>query len=118
MVQAKVSDELRLRPLLHVIAGLAHFARELHGGGTPKARNLTYFRIRFKQYVDEFERKKNRTKSRVRARVEHPFRILEACSRLRQGEISWSGQEPPPAVRQLRSDQLCLHRKRLAMLAA
>ena len=31
----------------------------------------------FRQYVDELQRKKNRTKSRVRARVEHPFRILK-----------------------------------------
>ena len=43
----------------------------------PRAKDMTCRRTRFKQYVDELQRKKNRTKSQVRARVEHPFRILK-----------------------------------------
>ena len=35
---------------------------------------LTQRRTRFKNYVDELQKKKNRTKSRVRAKVEHVFR--------------------------------------------
>ena len=38
---------------------------------------MTCRRTRFKNYVDEEARRKNTTKSRVRAKVEHPFRILK-----------------------------------------
>lgn len=43
----------------------------------PHAQDMTCRRVRFKDHVDEFQKKKNRTKSRVRAKVEHPFRILK-----------------------------------------
>jgi IS5 family transposase len=43
----------------------------------PKAQDMTSKRIRFKNYVDLLQKKKNRSKSRVRAKVEHPFRILK-----------------------------------------
>jgi IS5 family transposase len=38
---------------------------------------MTSRRTRYKQAVDELQRRKNRTKARVRAKVEHPFRILK-----------------------------------------
>src|SRR6516165_1347977 len=38
--------------------------------------------------VDEVERAKNRTKSKVRARVEHSIGIIKAGVRLRQGALS------------------------------
>ncbi len=43
----------------------------------PKAKDMTCRRTRFRQIVDVVQRRKSRTKSRVRARVEHPFRILK-----------------------------------------
>jgi hypothetical protein len=43
----------------------------------PHAQDMTCRRTRFKNYVDEKARRKNTTKSRVRAKVEHPFRSLE-----------------------------------------
>ena len=43
----------------------------------PKAQDMTCKRTRFKNYVDENQRKKNRSKSSVRAKVEHPFRVLK-----------------------------------------
>src|SRR6202049_4693858 len=43
----------------------------------PQAQDMTCRRTRFKNYVDEEARRKNTTKSRVRAKVEHPFRILK-----------------------------------------
>jgi IS5 family transposase len=43
----------------------------------PKAQDMTCKRTRFKNYVDENQRKKNRNKSSVRAKVEHVFRILK-----------------------------------------
>jgi IS5 family transposase len=38
---------------------------------------MTCRRTKFKDYVDEEAKRKNATKSRVRAKIEHPFRILK-----------------------------------------
>ena len=43
----------------------------------PRAQDMTHRRTKFKNYVDELQKKKNTTKSRVRARVEHVFRVLK-----------------------------------------
>ena len=43
----------------------------------PKAMDFTNRRYRYKDTVDEEERVKNKTKSRVRAKVEHPFLIIK-----------------------------------------
>jgi len=43
----------------------------------PKAQDMTCRRTRFKHYTDEQAKRKNTTKARVRAKVEHPFRILK-----------------------------------------
>ena len=43
----------------------------------PKAQDMTCKRTRYKGRVDELQRARNRSKSRVRAKVEHPFRILK-----------------------------------------
>jgi IS5 family transposase len=43
----------------------------------PQAQDMTSRRTKFKNYVDEEARRKNTTKSRVRSKVEHPFRILK-----------------------------------------
>jgi IS5 family transposase len=43
----------------------------------PQAQDMTCRRTRYKNRVDELERARNRSKSRIRARVEHPFRILK-----------------------------------------
>jgi IS5 family transposase len=43
----------------------------------PRAQDFTNRRYRHKGVVDEVERGKNRTKSRVRAKVEHPFLVLK-----------------------------------------
>lgn len=45
--------------------------------GAPKALDMTSKRTRFQNYVDENAKKKNTTKSRVRPKVEHVFRILK-----------------------------------------
>lgn len=46
----------------------------------PHAQDMTGRRTRYKQVVDELQRKKNRSKSRVRTKAEHPFRILKRVS--------------------------------------
>src|ERR1035438_416024 len=43
----------------------------------PHAQDMTCRRTKTKNGVDEQQRRKNRTKSRVRAKVEWPFRILK-----------------------------------------
>ena len=43
----------------------------------PKAQDMTCRRTKFKDYEDELQKKKNRSKSSIRAKVEHPFRILK-----------------------------------------
>ena len=43
----------------------------------PKAQDMTSRRTKYKNYVDEEAKRKNTTKARVRAKVEHPFRILK-----------------------------------------
>jgi IS5 family transposase len=43
----------------------------------PKARDFTNRRYRHRGIVDEVERRKNRTKSKVRARVEHAIGVIK-----------------------------------------
>jgi IS5 family transposase len=43
----------------------------------PNAKDFTNRRYRHRGVVDEVERGKNRTKSAVRAKVEHPFRVIK-----------------------------------------
>jgi IS5 family transposase len=43
----------------------------------PNARDFTQRRYRFRGVVDEIERAKNRSKSRVRAKVEHVFGVIK-----------------------------------------
>jgi IS5 family transposase len=51
--------------------------REAIREAAPRARDLTSKRYRYKDGIDEVERAKNRTKSRVRAKVEHVFQIMK-----------------------------------------
>jgi transposase, IS5 family len=43
----------------------------------PQARDCTHRRYRYKTWMDEVQRAKNRSKSRVRSKVEHVFQILK-----------------------------------------
>ena len=43
----------------------------------PQAQDMTSRRTGYKQIVDQLQRRKNRTKAKMRAKVEHPFRILK-----------------------------------------
>jgi IS5 family transposase len=46
----------------------------------PHAQDMTCRRTKYTDRVDELQKKKNTTKSRVRSMVEHPFRILKRAS--------------------------------------
>ncbi|MFA7618431.1 MAG: transposase [Thiohalomonadaceae bacterium] len=43
----------------------------------PKAKDFTNRRYRYKDREDDVERAKNKTKSSVRAKVEHPFHVIK-----------------------------------------
>ncbi len=43
----------------------------------PNALDFTNRRYRFKKRIDEVQRAKNRTKSKVRAKVEHVFGVIK-----------------------------------------
>jgi IS5 family transposase len=51
--------------------------REVIRQHAPNARDFTQRRYRYRGVVDEIERAKNRTKSRVRAKVEHVFGVIK-----------------------------------------
>jgi IS5 family transposase len=80
---ASVHDKHMLPDLLHGEeskvwgdAGYQGQTKVIHEAA-PKAQDMTNRRVKTKQGVDEVEKCKNRTKSRVRAKVEWPFRILK-----------------------------------------
>ena len=80
---ASVADKHMLPDLLH-----GHERKVWGDGGyqgqtgairavAPKAQDMTCRRVKYKNQVDEQAKRKNTTKARVRAKVEHPFRILK-----------------------------------------
>jgi IS5 family transposase len=80
---ANVADSRMLADLLHgdetrvwgdqAYRGQTHIIKQ----HAPKARDFTNRRYRHKDVVDELERAKNRTKSTVRAKVEHVFAVIK-----------------------------------------
>ena len=80
---ASVSDVHMLADLLHGEerkvwgdAGYQGQTEAIHAAA-PQAQDMTSRRVKTKAGVDEVEKRKNRTKARVRAKVEWPFRILK-----------------------------------------
>jgi IS5 family transposase len=80
---ASVADKHMLPDLLHGDekkvwgdAGYQGQTDAIHEAA-PKAQDMTSRRTKYKDYVDEDAKRKNTTKARVRAKVEHPFRILK-----------------------------------------
>jgi len=54
-----------------------HSQKELIASKAPHAKDFTNERWRWKGWVDEEAKRKNRTKSRVRAKVEHMFAVVK-----------------------------------------
>ena len=80
---ASVSDVHMLPDLLHGDekkvwgdAGYQGQTEAIHAVA-PEAQDMTSRRAKHKGGIDEVERRKNRTKARVRSKVEWPFRILK-----------------------------------------
>jgi IS5 family transposase len=80
---ASVADKHMLAELLHGEErkvwgdGAYQGQKEAIRQVAPQAQDMTSRRVRYKHFVDEVEKAKNRVKARVRAKVEHPFRILK-----------------------------------------
>ncbi len=80
---ANVADSAVLPELLHgeetkVWGDQAYRGqREAIREAAPRAQDLTCQRYRYKDRIDEEERQRNRTKSRVRSKVEHVFQIMK-----------------------------------------
>jgi IS5 family transposase len=83
----------------------------------PKAQDMTSKRARFKNYVDEVAKKKNTTKSRVRAKVEHVFRILKRVFGFDKVRYRGIAKNHHRLCTNFALINLYLHRKRLANLA-
>jgi IS5 family transposase len=84
----------------------------------PQAQDMTSRRTKFKNYVDEEAKRKNTTKARVRAKVEHPFRILKRIfgyTKVRYRGLKKNHQWLCAAFALV---NLYQHRKRLAPLGA
>ena len=80
---ASVSDVHMLPELLHgdekKVWGDAGYQGQTEAiqEAAPEAQDMTSRRVKTKAGVDEAEKRKNRTKARVRAKVEWPFRVLK-----------------------------------------
>jgi IS5 family transposase len=121
---ASVADKHMLADLLHGQERKVWGDGAYQGQGAairqaaPHAQDMTSRRTRYKQRVDELERRKNRTKARVRAKVEHPFRILKrvfGCVKVRFRGLKKNHDYLCAAFALV---NLYMHRKRLAPLGA
>jgi IS5 family transposase len=82
----------------------------------PKAQDMTCRRTKFKNYVDELQKKKNRSKSSVRAKVEHPFRILKRVFGFDKVRYRGIAKNHHRLCANFALVNLYMHRKRLAVL--
>jgi transposase, IS5 family len=83
----------------------------------PFAQDMTCKRTRFKNYVDEEAKRKNTTKSSVRAKVEHVFRILKRVFGFDKTRYKGIAKNHHRLCANFALVNLYLHRKRLAVLA-
>ena len=117
---ASVADKHMLPDLLHGEERKVWGDGAYQGQGeairraAPQAQDMTSRRVKYKNFVDEIEKTKNRVKARVRAKVEHPFRILKRIfgfERVRYRGLKKNHQRLCACFALV---NLYLHRKRLA----
>jgi IS5 family transposase len=82
----------------------------------PKAQDMTCRRTKFKKYVDELQKKKNRSKSSVRSKVEHPFRIVKRIFGFDKVRYRGIAKNHNRLCANFALANLYMHRKRLAVL--
>lgn len=84
----------------------------------PHAQDMTCKRTRYKDRVDRLQRAKNRSKSRVRAKVEHPFRILKRIFGFEKVRYRGLAKNHNRLCAAFALGNLYLHRKRPALSGA
>src|SRR6202051_363325 len=84
----------------------------------PHAQDMTCRRTKFKNYIDEEAKRKNTTKSKVRAKVEHVFRILKRVFGFDRVRYRGIAKNHHRLCANFALINLYLHRKRLAVLGA
>jgi IS5 family transposase len=82
----------------------------------PKAQDMTCKRTRFKKYVGELQKKKIKSKSSVRATVEHVFRILKRVFGFDKVRYRGLAKNHHRLCANFSLVNLYLHRKHLAVL--
>jgi hypothetical protein len=84
----------------------------------PHAQDMTCRRTKYKNYVDEVAKRKNTTKSRVRAKVEDAFRILKRIFGFDKVRYRGLAKNHHRLCANFALVNLYLHRKRLTPLRA
>jgi IS5 family transposase len=84
----------------------------------PHAQDMTCRRTKYKDWVDELQKRKNTTKSRVRSMVEHPFRILKRVFGFDKVRYRGIAKNHNRLCANFALINLYHHRKRLAVLVA
>src|SRR5580693_4193890 len=84
----------------------------------PRAQDMTSRRVQFKDFVDELQKAKNRVKARVRAKVEHPFRILKRIFGFEKVRYRGIKKNHHRLCASFALVNLYLHRRRLAVARA
>jgi len=121
---ASVADKHMLPDLLHGEERKVWGDGAYQGQGenirrvAPQAQDMTCRRTKYKNYVDELQRAKNRVKSRVRARVEHPFRILKRIFGFEKVRYRGLKKNHNRLCASFALVNLYQHRKRLAVMMA
>jgi IS5 family transposase len=121
---ASVADKHMLPDLLH------DEERKVWGDGAyqgqgkairraaPQAQDMTSRRVKYKNFVDEIQKAKNCVKARVRAKVEHPFRILKRIFGFEKVRYRGIKKNHERLCTSFALVNLYLHRKRLAVARA
>src|SRR6266850_1185124 len=83
-----------------------------------RAQDMTSRRVRYKDFVDELQKAKKRVKARVRAKVEHPFRILKRIFGFEKVRYRGIKKNHHRLCASFALVNLYLHRRRLAVARA
>jgi len=82
----------------------------------PRAQDMTCKRTKFKAGVDELQKKKNKSKLSVRAKVEHIFRIVKRVFGFEKVRYRGIAKNHHRLCANFALANLYLHRNRLAVL--
>jgi transposase, IS5 family len=121
---ASVADQHMLPDLLHGAErkvwgdGAYQGQGEVIRQAAPRAQDMTSRRVRYKNFVDELQRAKNRVKARVRAKVEHPFWILKRIFGFEKVRYRGLKKNHHRLCASFALVNLYLHRQRLAVAGA